>query len=162
MKMRICPAVKTYASVRTAYFLQYAVFRKLIEGPCVILKSCAMRVVHAASARIVDRIFFMFVRLFGSFPFGAAGSGRPRSKVSKNPDRPFAWRPVRTLCAKAGFRPGITLPLRRLRRRCPLRSGSGCRRSRDGGPRHRRRLPAGRRATRPDSSARRNARSGRT
>ena len=31
MKMRICPAVKTNASVRTAYFLQYAVFRKLIE-----------------------------------------------------------------------------------------------------------------------------------
>ena len=31
MKMRICPAVKTNASVRAAYFLQYAVFRKLIE-----------------------------------------------------------------------------------------------------------------------------------
>ena len=31
MKMRICPAVKTHASVRAAYFLQYAVFRKLIE-----------------------------------------------------------------------------------------------------------------------------------
>ena len=49
--------------------------RSQSQGPCVILKSCAVRVVHAASARIVDRIFFMFVRLFGSFPFGGSRFG---------------------------------------------------------------------------------------